>query len=303
MKGSAAIPAHSRHGVGPFVTWILETCDDGLWLIRTSRRHRKGQPALVATTARNHPHTAALGIGHDWRRVLAHRRLSWWIAILFMIGAAHFALGSAPEVFTASALDTWLPPRTTAWVFFIGSLFFTSAAYLQWLEAINHDLLTASPAGGHRRWRFFAWQPLSLGFVATATQLIGTLLFNANTGDALLADLDWRHQDMLVWSPNILGSLCFLIASQAALMEVSHAYWSWRPKDLSWWIAIINLSGSLFFMLSAVASFVRPGSLLTQPWLASFGTFAGALCFFVAAYLLIPEIFEKRNAPPVGSAA
>ncbi len=287
----------SHYGVGPFVTWTKEALGRDRWLIRTSRRHRKGQAPLVAAADKAHPHRAAEGIGHHWGRFSAPRLLPWWIALLFMIGAAHFALGAAIGLWPPGGQDRAIDAQSAGWVFFIGSLFFTSAASLQWLEAINHDLVATAPP----RWRFFAWQPRSLGFVACGTQLVGTLLFNANTGDALLSDLDWKHQELLVWSPNILGSLCFLVASQAALMEVSHSYWSWRPRDLSWWIAVINLAGSLFFMLSALASFVTPGSALAAPWLAGFGTFAGALCFFAAAYLLIPEIFEKRAGQGLGA--
>ena len=49
-------------------------------------------------------------------------------------------------------------------------------------------------------------------------------------------------------------------------------------------------------MVSALAGFVEPGPVMAAPTLANFGTFAGALCFFVAAYLLIPELFETAPA-------
>ncbi len=96
----------------------------------------------------------------------------------------------------------------------------------------------------------------------------------------------------------MLGSVCFLVASHAALMEVSHHVWSWQPRVLSWNITTINMLGSVLFMVSAVASFVEPGPALAAPWLANFGTFAGALCFLAGAYLLIPELFETQAAPP-----
>lgn len=51
-------------------------------------------------------------------------------------------------------------------------------------------------------------------------------------------------------------------------------------------------------MVSAVSSFVEPGDALAVPWLANFGTFAGAVCFFVGGYLLIPEQFEKQLSTP-----
>jgi hypothetical protein len=47
--------------------------------------------------------------------------------------------------------------------------------------------------------------------------------------------------------------------------------------------------GSVFFMLSAIASFVLPnsGGVINQP-AANTGTFLGAACFLVAAGLLLP---------------
>ena len=55
-------------------------------------------------------------------------------------------------------------------------------------------------------------------------------------------------------------------------------------------------------MISAVASVVEPGPVVGAPWLANFGTFAGAVCFFVGAYLLIPELFETTLATAEASA-
>ena len=43
---------------------------------------------------------------------------------------------------------------------------------------------------------------------------------------------------------------------------------------------------------------------MAAPWLANFGTFAGAVCFFVGAYLLIPELFEEApSSMPAGAEA
>ncbi len=114
----------------------------------------------------------------------------------------------------------------------------------------------------------------------------------------MIDDLAWRQQDLLIWTPNLFGSICFLVASQAALMEVSHSYWSWQPRDLSWWIAVINMLGSVLFMISALAAFVVPGGRAVDPLIANLGTLGGALCFLAAAYLLIPELFEVKSGSP-----
>ena len=61
-------------------------------------------------------------------------------------------------------------------------------------------------------------------------------------------------------------------------------------RDRNWWIAVINMVGSIFFMISALAAFVVPdtGDLLDAA-LANSGTLLGALCFFWAARLLITD--------------
>ena len=60
----------------------------------------------------------------------------------------------------------------------------------------------------------------------------------------------------------------------------------WRPGDLGWEIAALNLVGSIFFGLSAIAAYVVPstGELLNAA-LANAGTFLGALGFLVGAAL------------------
>ena len=52
--------------------------------------------------------------------------------------------------------------------------------------------------------------------------------------------------------------------------------------------------GSILFMISGVASFVDPGGKLLAPLPAHADTAAGALCFRVGVYLLIPEQAETR---------
>jgi hypothetical protein len=89
-----------------------------------------------------------------------------------------------------------------------------------------------------------------------------------------------------------IGSVCFLAASHLALIEVSHRSWSFQPRQVSWWIVTINLLGSIAFMLAALFSFFLPsdGSAYSA-WSANLFTLLGALCFLLASYLMIPELF------------
>ena len=75
------------------------------------------------------------------------RDIAWRTATLFMVGSFCFALGAAP------GFSSVAPTSVCGVVFFVGSLFFTSAGYSQFVQAINED----PPADGRRR--LMAWQP------------------------------------------------------------------------------------------------------------------------------------------------
>jgi hypothetical protein len=244
--------------------------DDGTVLVYTGRRARKGLGPLT------------LGEEPAHRRVLwAPRRIAWWIAVLFMIGSTCFALGSAPGI--SSVLDEALIGA----IFFVGSLFFTSAGYSQYHESINADRVH----GGRRR--FVAWQPQRIDFWASGIQLVGTLWFNVNTFNALQTGLGVRQQNLRIWTPDFLGSICFLVASWLAVEEVCHGRSYWRPHEVAWRIVALNMLGSVFFMASALAAFVLPSTGdLFDATVANSGTFLGAVCFFWAAKLLLDEMAE-----------
>jgi hypothetical protein len=232
-----------------------------------------------------------------WYRFWAPQRISWWIALLFLIGSALFTLGG----FLATYPNTLSAELHTAVflnnVFFVGSLFFTAAAYLQLLEAVNADVAEVDRVDlRHPEWRWFVWRPKNAGYLASLIQLVGAVFFNFNTADAMLSGLTWAEEDLLIWTPNILGCLCFLAASYLALVEVSHGFWSFQPRSVSWWIAIINLVGSLGFQISAIFSIGLP---VSEPagwtWFSNFFTFLGGLGFLVGSYLLFPEMFDAAR--------
>jgi hypothetical protein len=237
--------------------------------------------------ARKHP-TLAKPRGSTW---FAPTARGWWIGILFAIGSFCFALGAVPGY--ASAAGT----RADSLTFFVGSLFFTSAAFLQYREAVD--------AGGTIRGRrVFVFRPRQIDWLATAVQLLGTLWFNVSTGAAVQTDLTATAVRQHVWRPDALGSICFLVASALAWFEVCHGWAAWSPGELGWWITLLNLVGSIAFGVSAVAAFVVPstGSLLDQQ-LSNLGTFVGALCFLAGGLLLLPERTQPRGvagAPPGG---
>ncbi len=195
--------------------------------------------------------------------------------MLFAIGSTCFLIGPFPGYLqlVGSSAD--------GITFFVGSLFFTAAALLQFLT-------TRVVGGGPRDW----W--------AGAIQFVGTLLFNLSTYSAMQDSLDTKAVDRLVWAPDAWGSICFLVSSYLAYVSASGSYGWKRRRTREWRIGAANLLGSIAFGLSAIASFVVPstGDVLALG-AANFTTAFGGLCFLIGAILLLP----RHSDPPAPAPA
>ena len=256
--------------VGPFVTSMLLERPDGSVVGFSAWHHRKGHGLLMPRSTGD-----AQPIGW-W----APDRRGWWIAVLFMMGSALFAIGSFGP--TAALLGAQAAP-----VFFAGSIFFTAAAYLQWFEATNEG---DDIEGRGRTGRLFGHRVHSIGWWAASVQLIGTLWFNVTTFAGML-DLSTRQAEALVWVPDAFGSLAFLTASGLALLEVSDGVIGWRPRTWEARIGVSNMIGSIAFGVAAVTSFILPSTGdLVNAWATNAFTFIGAAMFFIGAAMLIPDL-------------
>jgi len=163
-------------------------------------------------------------------------------------------------------------------------------AYLQLFQAANAGEFPARGQAGSRRAVRFGWRPHDVGWLSCALQFAGTILFNFNTFDALLPGLDWVEQDLAIWVPNFAGSVLFLASGHLAFAEVSHAHFSWQPKNLSWWVTSVNLLGCVGFMISAVFAVVLPtppsfDAVTVSVWF----TLLGAIGFLIGSLLMLPE--------------
>ena len=97
--------------------------------------------------------------------------------MLFAVGSFLFGLGTVPGYVNAVGAT---PDAVT---FFIGSLFFTSAGFLQYREAVD----AAPRRPGTARRKVFVFRPGQIDWQATAVQLVGTLEFNVSTFAAIFA--------------------------------------------------------------------------------------------------------------------
>jgi hypothetical protein len=212
-------------------------------------------------------------------------RLNSTIAWLFILGASCFALGTIPAYVRAVGASA------DAMTFFVGSIFFTSASYCQLLQAQSPGMTGVDERRQHTRIQAqpWAWRPRDKNWLAAATQFPGTLFFNISTFVATVNNLTAAEADKHVWRPDVFGSVLFLVASAYAISALGVGFWGLRLRVLPWWIAWLNMLGSVAFMASALASFVLPSTdtLIDIP-LANAGTFLGAVCFLVGAALMLP---------------
>ncbi|HEY4751907.1 MAG TPA: hypothetical protein VIH37_01405 [Candidatus Limnocylindrales bacterium] len=219
-------------------------------------------------------------------------RLNSAIASLFMIGSACFVLGSVPAYIDA------VGGTADSVTYFVGSLFFTSASFGQLVQAQSPAMTGVDERRQHVRApvRLAAWLPHDRTWLAAATQFPGTVAFNISTLAALAHNATAHQQDRRVWRPDLYGSTLFLVASTFAILALGR-FLSYQPRSLPWWIAWINMLGSILFMASALASYVLPstGQMVDVP-LSLAGTLLGAVCFFVGAALLLPA--WKRSLVP-----
>lgn len=257
---------YSYTKIGPFITQAHE---NGI-LLKSSRAMRKEYKLLTQNPKLT---------------------FTWLIATLFMIGASCFIIASA------MSLDQTYSSFEINSIYFIGSLFFTSAAYGQYLEVINADITDKSHIQSKKRkWVWFAFRRRNLGYLSSITQLVGTIFFNFNTLFSFNTFINPLTSDVLVWLPNMLGSILFLTASFFAWLEIYKDKHIKKFRSTSWWIVWSNNFGSIFFQISAVASFVYLDSKVLNETMAINYTLLGAVCFFIGAFLLIIETREPKEA-------
>ncbi len=185
------------------------------------------------------------------------------MALLFAIGSACFLVGPFPgyaQLVGASA---------DAVTFFIGSILFTGGGALQtWIAFPERRSGAVGKAG----------------FRAAAVQSVGTLFFNMTTYQALHTSLSNPNYNRLVWRPDALGSICFLVSGTIAYRASARHGWLPVRGQPGWWEPAINLLGCIFFGIAAIAGYLVPstGSVLNLA-AANWNTALGAACFFACA--------------------
>jgi hypothetical protein len=189
-------------------------------------------------------------------------------ATAFLIGGSLFAIGAA-------LAQAGVNPTACATIYLLGGVFFSTGGYASVVQVRGEPRLQRSSA---------------------VVLFAGTLVFAINLVDSFIQELTPTAFDRLVWSPDMIGCALFLVSGHLAMAGIAGGFWRvWRRRDLGWWIIAVNQVGSVLFMVSAVASFVRPssGDVVTTG-IANWGTLLGALCFAIAGLM---QEFEHPLGP------
>jgi hypothetical protein len=185
------------------------------------------------------------------------------MALCFALGSTCFLIGPLPGYLKLVG-DT-----ADGVTFFVGSVLFTTGGALQsWLAWPGRR---AGPAGRAAWW-------------SAVIQSAGTLFFNRTTFRALQTAVSNPSYNRLVWRPDALGSICFLVSGVIAYVASPRRGWLPVRSGPGWWQPAVNLLGCVFFGISAVAGHVVPatGSILDLA-AANVNTCLGAACFLACA--------------------
>jgi hypothetical protein len=277
-------------GGGPFTSrlvWGLPGGGQVTWESRPARRRGeiavRSEPGAAQTTVRARPAIAT-----------RLRRVNLVAAGAFVAGGSLFALGAAiAQLGSGNA-------TAAASIYFAGGIFFSTGGYASLLGAINAPRSLGSdgtPAAG--RWRWWSYEPRRIDWLSTFVLFAGTLAFGVSLITAFLKGLTTHQENRLIWSPEMIGCILFLLSGHLAMGEICHRF---RPclrrRDLGWAIVAINQVGSILFMVSALAAFIRPvtGSEVNVD-VANWGTLTGAVCFAIGGVLQAFDTPTRASTP------
>lgn len=213
-------------------------------------------------------------------------RINAVAATAFVIGGSLFAIGALLAQAHVGG------PRLPAAVFMLGGVFFTTGGYASVLQVANAP--RGADADGVVRaepWRWWSTELGRLDWASAVVLFVGTLYFGVSLTVALVGDVTEAQEHRLIWAPEFIGCVLFLVSGHLALTEMHRDRPRGRRADLGWWIVVVNQLGSVLFMVSAIAAFVRPATGdEVAVGVANWACFAGSSCFAVAGLM---QEFER----------
>lgn len=234
------------------------------------------------------------------------KSLPMWVGIMFLIGSIIFTIGSALSYVPSVANSYVLYQALIGWPFFVGSIFYTVGAYVRILEVLNappvHPMLSDEDSVRlsvdileRRKIRFFGWEPWRWDFLGALIQQIGACLYNINcfVGNGNKAfTLSFYETQFVLWLPDTLGSVCFVVSSYFFIVEYGHRWWTWDPRNLLYWTVLCNFMGAIGFLLNGAFGFGEyafPSNSLYVYIGSDLPLLFGCICFSLGGLFLILE--------------
>jgi hypothetical protein len=206
-------------------------------------------------------------------------------ATAFAIGGSLFAIGALLAQADVGG------PLLPACVYLAGGAFFCTGGYATVLQVVNAPRERPGGRLQAEPWRWWRFERERLEWLSAAALFLGTLVFAVLLVDSFIANLSPSQADRLIWSPDTVGCALFLISGHFAMVELTGDWLPRKwPRELGWDIVVVNQTGSVLFMVSAIASFVHRDGDLTSEAIANWATFGGALCFAIAGVM---QEFER----------
>ncbi|MFE2560556.1 hypothetical protein ACFXGT_31985 [Streptomyces sp. NPDC059352] len=271
-------PEHRAEGAGPFttrLTWHRAGGEAVVWESRVARRRG-------ALSVRGPGDSVTMFPIADAGALDRLRRLNVVASGAFVLGGALFALGACIAQFgSGDAVES-------ASIYFAGGVFFSIGGYTSLVQVLNAP--RHSPGGGSlvtADWRWWGYEPMRLDWLSTFVLFAGTLVFGINLLDSFLQGLTVQQTNRLIWTPDVVGCVLFLVSGHLAFVEICHrSRPCFRSRSLGWWVVAVNQFGSVLFMVAALAAFTRPTTQsLVNTDIANWGTLGGALCFSLGGVL------------------
>jgi hypothetical protein len=162
---------------------------------------------------------------------------------------------------------------------------------------LSHDQ-GKEPSHGKKeqQWKWVGTEARRLGYWGALTQFIGTIFFTVAVISGLpgvISAGQWQLQQALIWTPQTVGSVFFVISSLIYMLEEQEEWWKMAWGRIAWHSGAWNLIGSIGFLLSAVFGFLANwegnGPVCCQFWGTAFNTYYGSWAFLVASVLIYIE--------------
>ena len=288
LRTAFAVPAGSQvqssTGAGPFVSRLQWRDADGsttTWESRRARREGYIETFVggVVKRIRVRPAVAV--------RLIRCNALA---AIAFVVGGALFTVGALLAGYSSAS------PDTVNVVFLVGGVFFSIGGYASVVLEVNSPRTIGSDGSlEERRWRWWAYEPMRPGWSSAFVLFAGTLAFAVSLVDVFISNLDRKQDNHLVWAPEMIGCVLFLISGHLAIVEICNGRFRFIPRSLGWWIVSVNQFGSILFLISGIGAYLRPatGAEISEQ-LVVWGTALGAFCFSAAG---VAQLFERPPSP------